>query len=124
MSGPPTNCCPAASRQHVWINCGKASTCSRVGMSSITGVEGHYQISRFHRKSLFRTSRSDNDFVTIPLGADRYDEKRSSLNVRSTRPSNRSHAPKHGLESACGGENRHHATSRWSRAESLKQEFG
>src|SRR6266540_6396630 len=42
MSGPPTNCCSIASRQHSWLNCGKASTCSRVGMSSITGVEGHY----------------------------------------------------------------------------------
>src|SRR5882724_11375249 len=43
MSGPPMNGCPIASRQHSWLNCRKASTCSPVGMSSITGVEGHYQ---------------------------------------------------------------------------------
>ena len=40
------NCCLTVSRQHSWISCGRWSTCSRVGVSSITGVEGHYQLKK------------------------------------------------------------------------------
>src|SRR6266704_3437912 len=68
MSGPPTNCCPAASRQHVWLNCGKASTCSRVGMSSITGVEGHYPGTRPAREPRRHSGAGEGGPIPFPRG--------------------------------------------------------
>src|SRR6266566_3729054 len=43
MSERPVHGCPLASWQHAWIHGVLSSTCSCIGMSFITAVEGHYQ---------------------------------------------------------------------------------
>jgi hypothetical protein len=40
----PVHGCPIASRQHAWIHGVPSSTCSCIGISFITAVEGHYRM--------------------------------------------------------------------------------
>src|SRR6266571_7496810 len=73
MSGPPMNCCSTASQRHAWISCVKPNTCSQVGMSFITDVEGHYlkyspQLEEaFHRRkcAVWVSWRMDETYIKV-----------------------------------------------------------